>query len=384
LRIRPRWPALLGAEFRRLIQASGDPSAHHRAALVERVSNGRHPTDGQPVNQALTASSNAWVSSLTMSPEREQLEATIAGLEAQRALLGDATVDAALAPLRARLASLTGAPTVEAPRQTLKQATILFVDIVGSTKLSQHLDPEQASEVMDGALAQFATVLDQHGGKVLRYAGDGVLVVFGADRSREDDPERAVRAGLALLDAGRQQAERVLHEHGYTDFNVRVGVHTGGVLLGGGVEADDGIHGQAVNIAARMEQTAPAGALRISHDTYRHVRGVFDVETQPPLTVKGVDEPLVTYLVLRAKPRSFRVATRGIEGVETRMIGRDAELEQLQDVFKRLYRERKLAVVTVVAEAGLGKAGCSTNSATGPRLGQSTSPFSRGAPSRRP
>jgi predicted ATPase/class 3 adenylate cyclase len=288
-----------------------------------------------------------------MSGERQQLEGTIAGLEAQRALLGDALVDAALVPLRAKLASLA-APADE-PFQTLKQVTILFLDIVGSTTLSQHLDPEQTSDVMDGALAQFATVLQRHGGKVLKYAGDSVLAVFGADEAREDDPERAVRAGLALLDAGREQGAQVHRQHGHDGFNVRVGVHTGGVLLGGGVDAEGSIRGQAVNVAARMEQTAPAGTLRISHGTYRHVRGVFDVEPQPPLAVRGMEEPLATYLVQRAKPRAFRVATRGIEGVETRMIGRDAELEQLQAAFKRLYADAKLAVVSVVAEAGVGK-----------------------------
>ena len=208
---------------------------------------------------------------------------------------------------------------------------------------------------MDGALAQFATIVGQHDGKVLQYAGDSLLAVFGADEAREDDPERAVRAGLALLDEGRRQGERVRRQHGHDGFNVRVGVHTGGVLLGGGVDAEGSIRGQAVNIAARMEQTAPAGGLRISHDTYRHVRGVFDVEPQPPMAVKGVDEPVVTYLVLRAKPRAFRVATRGIEGVETRMVGRDAELEQLQDAFYRLCSGGTLAAVTVVAEAGIGK-----------------------------
>ena len=128
---------------------------------------------------------------------------------------------------------------------------------------------------MDGALARFTAIVAQHGGKVLKYAGDSVLAVFGADEAREDDPERAVRAGLALLAAGRQQGELVRRQHGHAGFNVRVGVHTGGVLLGGGVDAEDSIRGQAVNIAARMEQTAPPGGLRISHDTYRHVRGVF-------------------------------------------------------------------------------------------------------------
>jgi len=290
-----------------------------------------------------------------MSTERQQLEATISGLLAQRALLGDAMVDAAVVALRAKLASLEPAPADDAPVQILKQATFLFLDIVGSTTLAQQLDPEATGAVMDGALAQFTAIVAQHGGKVVNYAGDSVLAVFGAIEAREDDPERAVRAGLALLASGREQGELVRRQHGHDGFDVRVGIHTGGVLLGGGVDARESIRGQAVNIAARMEQTAPPGGLRISHDTYRHVRGVFTVEPQEPLVVKGMDEPIVTYLVRFAKPRAFRVATRGIEGVETRMIGRDAELAQLQQAFLRVCNERALVAVTVVADAGMGK-----------------------------
>ncbi len=287
-----------------------------------------------------------------MSPERQQLEFAIAGLESQRALLGDAIAEAALAPLRAKLASLSEA---SASGQTLRQVTVLFLDVVGSTALAQRLDAEDMHAVMDGALASCTAIVEAHHGRVLQYAGDNLLAVFGADAAREDDAERAVRCGLALLAQGHALAAEVRTQHGNVGFDVRVGVHTGGVLLGGGIDAEHSIRGSTVHIAARMEQTAPPGGLRISHDTYRHVRGVFDVEAQPPLAVKGLDEPIATYLVQRAKPRAFRVTTRGIEGVETRMIGRDAELEQLQDAFRRVCREGKLVSVTVVAEAGLGK-----------------------------
>ena len=142
-------------------------------------------------------------------------------------------------------------------------------------------------------------------GKVLQYAGDNILAAFGADEAREDDAERAVRCGLALLELGKALGAEVQAAHGHDGFNVRVGIHTGGVLLGGGVDAEGSIRGIAVNIAARMEQTAPAGALRISHDTYAQVRGLFEVERQEPLAVKGVDEPIQSYLVLRAKPREL-------------------------------------------------------------------------------
>jgi class 3 adenylate cyclase/tetratricopeptide (TPR) repeat protein len=292
---------------------------------------------------------------MNASTDRQHLESAIAGLEAQRALLGDALVDAALEPLRERLAGLAAGPIDADSGQALRQVSVLFLDVVGSTALSRRLDPEDMHAVLDGMLARCTAIVQAHQGKVLQYAGDSLLAVFGAEASREDDAERAVHAGLALLAEGRTTRESVARRHGDADFNLRVGLHTGRVLLGGGVDAGHSVRGSAVHVAARMEQTAPPGALRISHDTYRHVRGVFDVEVQPPIEVKGVDEPMTTYLVLGAKPRAFRVATRGLEGVETRMIGRDAELEHLQEAFRRLFVEPRFQAIAVIADAGLGK-----------------------------
>ena len=283
-----------------------------------------------------------------MPTEREQLESAITALQAQRTLLGDALVEAALGPMRTRLASL-------ATEQELRYLTILFLDIVGSTTLSQQLDPEDVHLAMDGAMQRYATIIAQHQGKVLKFAGDSVLAVFGAEVAGEDDAERGVLAGLALLDEGRRQQEWVAQHFHHAGFNIRVGVHTGSVLLGGGVDSENNIRGFHVNVAARMEQSAPVGGLRISHDTYRHVRGVFDVAPQAPIAVKGVDEPMLTYLVLRGKPRAFRVVTRGIEGIETQMVARDMEMQILQRAFLSTFTQEKYAQVHVVAEAGVGK-----------------------------
>ena len=247
--------------------------------------------------------------------EREQLEGGIAALESQRAVLGDAVVDTALAALRARLARL------DAPEQQLKPVSILFTDVAESTRLSQRLDPEAIHAVMDGVLQRFTSIVESHGGRVLQYAGDSLLAVFGATDAREDDPEQAVRAGLAILEAARRVAAEVRARHGHDDFNVRVGVHTGPVLLGGGVDADSSIRGIAVNIAARMEQTAPVGRQRVSHTTYRHVRGLFDVSEEPPVPIKGIDDPVRSYVVLRARPRTFEVTNRGVDGAEASLIG---------------------------------------------------------------
>ena len=281
------------------------------------------------------------------------LETAMHALEAQRAVLGDQVVDQGLEVLRTRLELLRNAPPDDAQR--LKQVTVLFMDVVGSTRLSQRLDPEDIHAVLDDTLAAATRIVQAHKGKVLQYAGDSLLAVFGAEQAAEDDPESAVRAGLALLDEGHRRAALVAQQHGPSEFNLRVGVHTGSVLLGGGVASEASIRGTAVHIAARMEQTAPAGALRISHDTYRQVRGRFDVEAQVPIPIKGMDEPLTTYLVRRARPRAFRMRTRGIEGLPTHMVGRSVELRGLQAEFEAAGHRRTARAITVVAEAGLGK-----------------------------
>ena len=288
-----------------------------------------------------------------MTSELQQLEAAVQALEAQRAVLGDALADTALAPLRTRRAELLAAAAPS--EQQLKQVTVLFLDVVGSTALSQSLDPEDIHQVMDGLLANCTALVRRHHGKVLQYAGDSLLAAFGADGSHEDDPERAVRAGLALLAEGRAQGDAVRQQFGHDAFDVRVGIHTGGVLLGGGVDEGGTIRGITVNIAARMEQSAPPGGLRISHDTYHHVRGVFDVQPQPPLQVKGHDATILTYLVTGAKPGAFRLARRGVEGLDTPMVGRESELAQLLNALDDAARTQRVRAVTVIADAGLGK-----------------------------
>lgn len=280
------------------------------------------------------------------------LDTAIAALQAQRDVLGDALVDSALLKLHEQARS----QPAEAGAQQLRQVSILFADVVGSTALSQTLDPEDVQAVMDAALAGFSAVVQDHGGRVLQYAGDSMLAVFGAPSAHEDDAERAVQAGLAILAEGRAQAAGVKQRWGHAGFDVRVGIHTGDVLLGGGVDSNDGsIRGVAVNIAARMEQSAPAGMLRISQHTYRQVRGRFELLEQAPLQVKGIDEPLLTYLVQSARAPAQRRMARGVDGVNARMVGRQSELAQLQQAHQRLCGGAGLTLLTVVGEAGLGK-----------------------------
>src|ERR1700704_5151128 len=284
--------------------------------------------------------------------ERGRIEAAIAALEAQREVLGDAVVETALSPLRANLRALSDSES-QAPK--LRQVSILFTDLVGSTAMGRTLDPEDTHELMDRVLRRFTAIVGERGGRVLKYTGDGLLAAFGANEAQEDDAENAVRAGLTIIEETKHLASDIAGDIHPAGFKVRVGIDTGSVLLGGSLEGESNIRGNAVNLAARMEQSAPEGCLRVSHNTYVHVRGLFNVTEEPPIKVKGIDEPLRTYLVRGAKPRAFRVVTRGIEGIETRMVGRDGELAALQRAFKALYKERSLRAMTVVADAGVGK-----------------------------
>ena len=127
------------------------------------------------------------------------LQAAIDALESQREMLGDAVVDAALAPLRARRAALV---PLGAPQQQLRQVSVLFLDMVGSTQLAGKLDPETVHDVLDGALQQLSAVVREQGGEVLQYAGDNLMAAFGASGASEDDTECAVRCGLSLLAEG--------------------------------------------------------------------------------------------------------------------------------------------------------------------------------------
>ena len=319
-------------------------------------------------------------------PTPHPIEAVISALQSQRAVLGDAVVDAAVAGLQAQMAangdrpSLAPVPVpIDSPEvgdadPQLKLATVLFADIVGSTAISQHLDAEDLNAVMDGALARFTAQVEAHRGRVLQYAGDSLLAVFGAPKAFEDDAERAVLAGLAILAQARSQAQALLHSHGVAGFNVRVGLHTGNVLLGGGVDGEHSIRGLSVSIAARMEQTAPPGTLRISQTTYRQVRGRFELLAQAPLPLKGLDVPMLTYLVQGPRAAHLRRVARGVDGMRPRMVGRSRELNLLQAAYARLAAlaalpesaaqpagpgasvpATGLCCITVVGEAGLGK-----------------------------
>lgn len=189
---------------------------------------------------------------------------------------------------------------------------------------------------------------------MLRFTGDGIKAAFGSQGSREDDAERAVRAGLQMLSDAAVLTERVRRDLGFEGFGARVGIHTGPVLLGGGFEAERSAMGRAVHLAARMEQSAPVGRLRISEGTWMLVRGRFVAEEQPPLTVKGHDEPLRTWLV-EAVIDEPEPPHGGLEGIAVPLVGRDAELTQLLTHRAASIEAGRSGAALVLADAGFGK-----------------------------
>ena len=280
--------------------------------------------------------------------EITQLRAAMTAIEAQRPLLGNSVVDAALAPMREKLAALEAQAH---PAQQRKLATVLFADVFGFTALSEMMDAEVVAGIMNDLWTLVDRAITAHGGHIDKHIGDAVMALWGADAGREDDPEMAVRAGLAM-----QTAIDAFCKTHNAPLALRIGINTGPVVLGSvGTTGELTAMGDAVNLASRLEHAAPVGHVLISHDTYRHVRGIFDVVAQEPFIVKGKTEPVQAYVVKRAKPRAFRLGTRGVEGIETRMIGRDAELLALENVYITAADDAETQVAIVIGEAGVGK-----------------------------
>ncbi len=280
--------------------------------------------------------------------EREELELAIAAQESLRSVVGDAVVDATVAALRSQIDLLGGAAPGERKR---KQVTVLFADVSGFTTSSEDMDAEEVADSVNVLWSRLDATIREFNGRVDKHIGDSVMGLWGADEAHEDDPEQAIRAALAMLEA----VEKLVVD-GHTRFAIRIGINTGPVILGEmGTTGEFTAMGNTVNIAARLESAAPIGGILVNHDTYRHVRGVFSVELQEPLAVKGVSEPLRTYIVSAVRPRAFRLQSRGVEGIETRMIGRESELSQLRDAFDSTVEEGRFRFVEVIGDAGIGK-----------------------------
>lgn len=232
--------------------------------------------------------------------------------------------------------------------------TILFCDVVGSTAMAEQLDPEEWAEIMDDAYDFLIRPIYRYEGTVARLMGDAILAFFGAPTAHEDDPQRAVLAGLDILAGLQPYREQIRNEYGL-DFNVRVGINTGGVVvgaIGSDLAGEYTAMGDAVNLAARMEQTAEPGSLQIAEDTYRLVAPLFEVEALGPVDVKGKQQDVQAYRVLGKKERPGRL--RGIRGLMSPLVGRENQVAELRQAIRELQHGRG-QILSLIGEAGLGK-----------------------------
>ena len=232
-----------------------------------------------------------------------------------------------------------------------KQVTVLFADFSGYTAFSARLDPEDLRDNMSSIWASLDAIIVAHGGTPEKHIGDAVMAVFGGRRSREEDPAEAVHAALAMQAwlQGRPAASQVA-------LQMRIGIHTGLAVVGPAEQAGEFLAtGDTVNLAKRLEESAPVGGVLISRETYHLVFGMFDAQALPLLTVRGKPEPVESFLIVRAKSRGLAMQMRGIQGVETVMIGRQLELERLQEAFRLVLLTRIPQTIIVVGEAGMGK-----------------------------
>ncbi len=253
--------------------------------------------------------------------------------------------------LLAKLESARASRSMQGERRIV---TVLFSDVKGSTALAEQMDPEEWAEIMNGAFEHLIPPVYRYEGTLARLMGDAILAFFGAPIAHEDDPQRAVLAGLSIIQGVQGYREQLKRKYGM-DFNVRVGINTGLVVVGevgSDLRVEYTAMGDAVNLASRMEQTAQPGTVQISGNTYRLIAPLFDVEPLGGIEVRGRSEPVPAYRVVSPKATPGRL--RGIEGLEAPLIGRKKEMDQLRQAVAGL-REGSGQLVSVMGEAGLGK-----------------------------
>jgi class 3 adenylate cyclase/tetratricopeptide (TPR) repeat protein len=246
---------------------------------------------------------------------------------------------------------LEGAAAAAPAREERKVVTVLFCDIVGFTTRAEQLDPEDVRRVLSPFYARLRTELERFGGTVEKFIGDAVMALFGAPVSHEDDPERAVRAALAI----REAVAGLNEENPGLDLQVRIAVNTGEAVITLGARPSEGegmAAGDVVNSAARMQTAAPVGGILVGETTYRATRQAIEYRDAEPIVAKGKAEPVAVWEAVAARWR-FGVDVAQLGGSD--LVGRGEELDILRDALNRARRERAAQLVTLVGEPGIGK-----------------------------
>jgi len=256
---------------------------------------------------------------------------------------------AAPAPLitKMRTARLTG---------ERKPVTALFADVVGSTTLAEHMDPEDWTAMINEAFDLMSRAVFRYEGTIAQLQGDAMLAFFGAPVAHEDDPERAILAALDMLDATAEFAAQLKVTHGI-DFQIRAGINSGPVMVGNvgsDLRYEYTALGDAVNVAARMQTAAQPGTILITEMTRRLTGDAFDLDDLGGIEVKGKAEPIHVFRVIGRKAAPARKRGLAAVGLDSPMVGRDAPLRQLTDLLE-VVRSGHGRVAFVVGEPGIGK-----------------------------
>ena len=244
-----------------------------------------------------------------------------------------------------RFCGACGAPLAAPPRAPAEErrlVTVLFCDLVGFTARSDQADPEDVGALLRPYHIRLRAEIERLGGTLDKFVGDGVMAVFGAPVAHEDDPQRAIRCALGMLAASAE-----------LNLTVRVGITTGEALVDlAPARATEGVVGDVVNTASRLQGVAPAGGVVVGEATFRATSRVFEFEELGAVRVKGKADPVAVWRLLGARSRT------GIEAIRragTPFVGRKAELDLLEGLFERTLADRTVRLVTVVGEPGVGK-----------------------------
>jgi class 3 adenylate cyclase/tetratricopeptide (TPR) repeat protein len=231
-----------------------------------------------------------------------------------------------------------------------KTVTVVFCDVTGSTSLGEQLDPESLRGVMSRFFEEMRTVLERHGGTVEKFIGDAVMAVFGIPAVHEDDALRAVRAAVEMREALASLNKELERDRGITIAS-RIGVNTGAVVAGDADARQSLVTGDAVNVAARLEQSAAPGEILIGASTMDLVRDAVVAEPVEPLSLKGKTAPVTAFRLQDVAESALGVARR----LDAPIVGRVSELASLRACFDSAARDRTCLLATVVGEPGVGK-----------------------------
>jgi class 3 adenylate cyclase len=241
------------------------------------------------------------------------------------------------------------ASTLRSPERAIteerKTVTVVFIDLVGFTAQAERLDPEDVRGLLAPYHAHVRTELERRGGTVEKFIGDAVMAVFGAPIAHDDDPERAVRAALAICEWSADQAH----------LEVRVAVHTGETLVSVGSRAAQGealVTGDVVNTAARLQAAAPVNGVLVGETTYRATRDAIRYREIAAVTAKGKAEPIAVW---EALVPMARVGADLAPAPRTPLVGRERELQQLSSILRRVSENRAAQLVTILGVPGIGK-----------------------------